>query len=79
MTDKCGVYQHDLSFPRGQRPYLLTLRSDIPNPLLPELRPVGDDDEDEDEDDEEDESEEEDDDDASGSDEESEESDAQTR
>jgi tricorn protease len=47
--------QHDLSFPRGQRVYLVTLRSDIPNPLLPDLRPVGDDDDDEDEEEEEEE------------------------
>lgn len=32
---------HGMSFPRGQRPYLITLRKDEPNPLLPELRAVG--------------------------------------
>ncbi len=35
-----------LGFPHASRPYVLTLRADVPNPLLPELRPPGDDDDD---------------------------------
>jgi tricorn protease-like protein len=35
-----------LGFPHASRPYVLTLRADTPNPLLPELRPPGDDDDD---------------------------------
>lgn len=33
--------QFDLGFPRGVRPYLLTLQRDLRSPLLPEPRPLG--------------------------------------
>lgn len=33
--------QFDLNFPRGVRPYLITLQADAPNPFLPETRPPG--------------------------------------
>jgi tricorn protease len=32
--------QFDLSFPRGIRPYLLTLRADLPSPFIPTPRPL---------------------------------------
>jgi tricorn protease len=32
--------QFDLSFPQAQRPFLLTLRSDVPNPFTPKPKPV---------------------------------------
>lgn len=32
--------QFDLSFPQAQRPFLLTLRPDVPNPFAPKPRPV---------------------------------------
>ncbi len=35
--------QFELSFPRASRPYLVTLRRDVPNPFLPPPRAPGDD------------------------------------
>jgi tricorn protease len=32
--------QFDLSFPQAQRPFLLTLRDDVPNPFTPKPKPV---------------------------------------
>ena len=32
--------QFDLSFPQAQRPFLLTLRADVPNPFSPKPKPV---------------------------------------
>ncbi len=32
----------DLNFPRGMRPYLVTLRADVPSPFVPEPRPPHD-------------------------------------
>ncbi len=32
--------QFDLSFPQAQRPFLLTLRDDVPNPFAPKPKPV---------------------------------------
>jgi len=32
--------QFDLSFPQAQRPFLVTLRSDVPNPFTPKPKPV---------------------------------------
>ena len=32
--------QFDLSFPQAQRPFLLTLRADVPNPFTPKPKPV---------------------------------------
>ncbi len=32
--------QFDLSFPQAQRPFVVTLRSDVPSPFVPEPRPV---------------------------------------
>ena len=32
----------DLNFPRGMRPYLVTLRKDVASPFLPKPRPLGD-------------------------------------
>ena len=37
-----------LGFPHAARPYVATLRADLPNPLLPELRAPGDDDDEDD-------------------------------
>ncbi len=41
----------DLGFPWGMRPYLITLRTDLPNPFIPVPDLKGDDDEDDDDDD----------------------------
>ena len=32
--------QFDLSFPQAQRPFLVTLRSDVPSPFVPQPKPV---------------------------------------
>lgn len=32
--------QFDLSFPQAQRPFLVTLRTDVPSPFIPEPRPI---------------------------------------
>jgi tricorn protease len=32
--------QFDLSFPQAQRPFVVTLRSDVPSPFIPQPRPV---------------------------------------
>jgi tricorn protease len=34
--------QFDLGFPKGSRPYLITLRKDVPSPFVPQPRPVHD-------------------------------------
>lgn len=33
-------WQWDLGFPKGQRPYLVTLRADVPSPFVPKPRPL---------------------------------------
>jgi tricorn protease len=33
-------WQWDLGFPKGERPYLLTLRADVPSPFVPTPRPL---------------------------------------
>lgn len=33
--------QFEASFPKGGRPYLVTLRADVPSPFVPRARPVG--------------------------------------
>jgi tricorn protease len=33
-------WQWDLGFPKGQRPYLVTLRVDVPSPFVPKQRPL---------------------------------------
>jgi len=45
FRDLDPVYDHlhfDLNFPRGMRPYLITLRKDVPSPFVPVPRPPGD-------------------------------------
>src|SRR5262249_25729232 len=34
------AWQFDLSFPKGQRPHLVTLRADVPSPFVPRPRPL---------------------------------------
>ena len=51
--------QFDLGFPWGMRPYLVTLRADLPNPFVPQPGEGGDEHEDESDDDDDDEEEEE--------------------
>ncbi|KNC76953.1 hypothetical protein SARC_10573, partial [Sphaeroforma arctica JP610] len=53
------LHEVGMGFTKAQKPYLITLRADVSNPLLPDLRPPGDDDDETEEEEEDEEQEEE--------------------